>query len=213
MRRAGKFALWVLVVCLLLFGGYFLYQKWWGTPGVDSVIGSVKSAALEKISAAGTFIKEKTGKTFEKAATNSYSYVRKGTGSAVTSLGDGLASLGERIAGEGNPPISVFSTSTLSVISPTASSSQFATGTGFFIPPPFFAISAKENEPVSFSLNQKGGYTIAWGDGGTENISVSENQTKVVLHSWVRRGDYEMYVIFSDAGRREEQTFFVRIND
>src|SRR3989344_4797512 len=97
MERARKFALWVLITAAVLFGAYYLYEKWWGSPDAPSVFGKVKGIALEKISAAGALLKDKSAKTLGKVATNSYSYAKKASGGVIVSIGNSLESLGGRL--------------------------------------------------------------------------------------------------------------------
>lgn len=210
MRRAGKLVLWIFVICMLIWGAYFLYQKWWGSPDGSSTFGKVEGTFLEKLSDAGEFIKEKTSKTFEKAAINSYSYAKKGTGGAISSIGEGLESIGTRISGDTN---SAASSPVFSVTSSVSSTTIPLSSPGFFIPPPLFSISGKIGEIFPFSLNREGKFIISWGDGAKEEIFVGKNETKNTEHIWTRKGDFEVVMAFSSGTERETWKFFVRIHD
>lgn len=212
MQGARKFALWVLIIAIILFGGYFVYQKWWGEQDSTSAFGKIKGIALDKISSAGVFLKDKTSNTFEKAAKSTYSYAKRTSGDAIVSLGNGIESFGQSLGASSTEreASSNSSVSSLPTISSTVSVSP--TSTGFFVPPPIFAISGRPNEPLVFSLSRTGTFSILWGDESAENVSVEENQTKTVSHTWKREGDFEMSIVFVGNGNREEWKLFVRIH-
>ena len=210
MGKTRKFALWTIITAAVLFGAYYLYEKWWGNPEVPSVFGMVRGIALEKISAAGAFIKEKTGKTFEKAAVGAYSYAKKASGGAIASLGGGLETLGERLAST-TPAIVPAASSSLPVSSSTSISSA-PTSTGFFLPPPTFAISGRPRETLLFSLNREGTFMISWGDGSSESVSVGKGEARIASHAWGREGDFAMSVVYTGEEKREEWKLFVRIH-
>lgn len=200
-----KFFLWVLISSVLLIGVYFIFQQSFNDFDGGSVFEKVKEIALEKISAINEFIKGKTGKTLEEASINSYSYVKKSAGGALTFLGDSIESLGGQLMGE-------VSTSSLPYLSLFPTSSSSADGeSGFFLPPPLFAVSGKVGEPLFFSLNRAGTYSVLWGDGEKEAFQVNGAEVKVAGHSWTRHGDFEIAMTFTSGTIREEWRVFARI--
>ncbi len=205
MKRSVKPILWLLLAVALIAGGYFLYQRWWNDPESNSVFGKAKGSFIEKVADAAAFVKERTGKTFEKAAVSSYSYAKKGAGETLASLGGGLESLGERISGTSSAPYASPAPAS------SASSTPSGAGTGFFVPPPLFSLSGIPGEPFLFSLNRAGAFSVSWGDGASEKIAVAEGETKTAEHSWDRKGDFEVVISFASASGREEWKFFVRV--
>lgn len=207
MRKIGKFILWVVILSAIFLAVYFAYQIWFGSPGIVSGLGKAKGIFLDKISTVSAFVKDKTSKTFENTRRAGFSYIQKGAGGAVSSIGEGLNSLGEQISG---------STKNENIIESTSSITPIYTGTstlesGFLSPSPFSTIAQKKGESISFSVNRKCNYEILWGDGSGDSGEVKGEEIKIISHIWSRQGDYNVIFEIESEGLEEKYTFPVRI--
>lgn len=209
---AKKVGIWAFVLFVVFLAAYLAYGRYWGSERALSALGDVRGITLEKLSAAGEFLKEKTTKTFEKGIQSTYSYMKKGAGEGVASLGEGLTGLGNDLAENNSPTSTSSSANPSSVATTTVTVSSTSPESGFFSPAPLYSLVARKGEPLRFSMNREGDYTIDWGDGKTEGGSIASGGAAVVGHVWSRTGDYRVRIEVREKGAGAEQfSFPVRI--
>ena len=99
---------------------------------------------------------------------------------------------------------------TSSGVSATVEINPVVSGPEYFVPPPFAAIVAVVNEPIAFSINNKGfSYSVDWGDGKVSEGIVPESGTDLISHKWDKKGDYAMTIEVRESG---EQKYFYSLS-
>lgn len=175
---------------LATLGAYLFYGRGWGAERALSALEEVKGITLQKLSEVGNFIKENTGKTFEKGIQSSYSFARRGVGEGIISTGEQIENFGTRLGGigrEGNSLSTSSATSTTSFSSPAS---------GFFSPSPLYALVGIRATPVSFFVRPLAQYTVEWGDGTKETGEAPSSTFAMLTHAWVKSGDYVISLSF-----------------
>lgn len=184
MNGGKKIFFWGALLIFLTLGAYLVYGKGWGAERALSALGDVKGIALQKISEVTAFVKENTGKTFEKGIQSSYSFARRGVGEGIQSAGETILDIGTRVGNEGVTTTASSSSGGQGAISLPSS------GSGFFSPSPLYALLGVRGVPVSFFIRAGADYTVEWGDGTKESGEAPSSSVAMLTHTWVKNGDY-----------------------
>lgn len=202
MKKLLRIFIWVVVSCGILFGSYFVYERWWDKETVKSIAGKVKGAAVKLVDGASDVAKETVGKVAGRAVEAVGDFVKSGTASVLSSVGEKLTSLGSTIVGE-----------ELSTSSNGSSTVSAPSGSGFALPPPLATINTKVNTPLVFSINRESSYKIQWGDGNREDGAVPEDSSRLVSHLWEKKGDYTIQFELKEKELTHTYSFPVRVYD
>lgn len=187
MKKILRVFGWLVVSCAILFGAYFVYERWWGKETAAVVVGKVKGEAVKMVDVISGAAKETVGKVAGQTIGAVGDFVKDKTASALVSVGEKLSSLGSSIVGEESPALSavtkVSEHDTGGIISKQVDG-EFPSST------PIAAITTKINIPLVFSINRESSYIVRWGDGVNESGEVLKNSSKLVSHIWSKKGDY-----------------------
>lgn len=206
MDGGKKIFFWGALLIFLTIGAYLVYGKGWGAERALSALGDVKGIALQKISDVAAFVKENTGKTFEKGIQSSYSFARRGVGEGIQSAGETILDIGARVGSGGG------ATTTTSSSSGVLSSISFpSSGSGFFSPSPLYALLGVRGTPLSFFVRAGAGYTVEWGDGTKESGEASSSSTAMLTHTWAKSGDYVISLSLEEKQKGGVERFSIPI--
>ncbi|MBI5732914.1 hypothetical protein HY967_03075 [Candidatus Jorgensenbacteria bacterium] len=208
MRRLFGNVLWILVLGGLAYGGYVAYERWWQTGVVERIFkdtgDKVKQTAEEELA--------KYGEEAKQAATG---YVKQKIAEGISTVGEEIQSAAGSIIGESGVLPTTTEKRYLDIGDIGGGEGVIArpTSSRFSVPPPPVAVTTKVGVPLIFSLNSGVGYTIQWGDGTSEKITVGSNQSKLASHTWKRVGDYTAKITASGVGTVKPTTtsFSVRV--
>lgn len=205
MDHGKKVFFWIAFLIFLTIAAYFMYGEKWGAERALSALGDVKGIALEKISEVAAFVKENTGKTFEKGIESSYSFARRGVGEGIQSAGEAILDIGTRVGNEVGTTTTSSSSGIQNTISPPSS------GSGFFSPSPLYALLGVRGTPTSFFIRAGAGYTVEWGDGTKESGEASSSSTAMLTHTWAKSGDYVIHLSLEEKQKGEIERFSIPI--
>lgn len=214
MRGFLKTILTLLFVGAVSYGGYYAYMHWWKEDS-ESIKGKVEGISVRVVDES----KNLAGNFADSAGNIASSYTKDFAAETIRSVAEKLDAFAASIVGESeeeNRENNGFSGESDSEADRDTSSlfgsigGTFplltAQGSEFLAPPPFAAIVARRDVPLSFSINRAGVlYEIEWGDGEYSNGSVPSENFLIVEHSWKKKGDY---VVKVDIREGDTQIYF-----
>lgn len=208
MKKFLKVFLWIVILCIILFGVYFVYERWWGKETAAKIVGKVKGEAVKVVDIISGATKETAGKVAGQTVGAVSDFVKNRTASALVSIGDKLLSLGSSIVGEELPALSdvmrVSETNNDGII-PKQADGESSSST------PAAAITVKINASLVFSINRESSYVVQWGDGVTESGEVQKNSSKLLGHTWDKKGDYITQLELKEKESTHTYSFPVRV--
>ncbi len=205
MRAFLKTILTLFFVGAVSYGGYYAYMRWW-KGDAESIKGKVEGISVRAVDES----KNLAGNFADAAGGAASSYAKTLAAGTIRSVAEKLDAFAASIVGEsggensesdspsvGNPDDFGANQGASSLFGPIGGTFplQTAQGSEFLAPPPFAAIVARRNVPLSFSINRAGvAYEIEWGDGERSSGLVPGESFLIIEHSWKKNGDYTMKV-------------------
>lgn len=213
-----KIIFYIILVGGLIYGGYTAYTKWWGGEEfvkkakeiTENFSGQAQNYTKESVEKVKDSAQKKVKETIED-------YSKKAAVSAVSFVKDKIDSLAQSIIGTSTlflSPVAETPKNYLNISDVSKSGADTfiqSTSSVFFVPPPPTAIVTKINAPLVFSVNKAVIYAIDWGDGLTGGGENLVNKTKLIEHSWIKEGDYNVQIVMKEEGKTNIYTFPVRV--
>ena len=187
--------IWLLVIAGLGYGLYVWSADSWEIPAPIKRVQEytttlIKGEAEQKVNEVKNqvmgYADEVVTEAKEAAAQSIQEKISEALSGVADKLGEGVANaLGVNYTG-------------LSDQTGAASPAPAASGPNFYTPPQPAAIGLKLGSPLSITLNRPGFFRVEWGDGKISEVTVPEDSSLAVTHTWSEIGDYEVQA-FLDA--------------
>ncbi len=203
----------LVLVGIIAYVGYLAYVRWWDGPTLQTAKDRTQEFFTKKADEARTAVEEKTeeyaDQVVSEAKQTALGYVKEKISEGMSSMGDSLLTAAGSLIGASTTPLSPLSVKTIAgsadgiLMSPT--------GASYATPPQPASLITKVGTPLIFSINRGATYVINWGDSGTENGKVENEQVKLVSHAWRNEGDYLISISVEGGGVSQKYTFPVRV--